>query len=783
MARADRRGPALLKVLLAAGGAVLALLTGALLYSIWRPRSAAPPTETGETSAPAEAAVAAAPSAPRSFLFDRWPRFAYRHPWAVTTTALAVLVGLGALYGTAGGTYGDAFSIPGAESQRLFDLLHERFPSSAGDSASVVVAADAGIADPAVNRRIEAFVEEISKLPGVVGVGSPYETGRVSKDGTIAIIDVQYAESTLDIERSTIMELLDWREGVSTDEVQVEAGGPLLRRAEMEPPGSAEIVGITAAVVILLIAFGSVVAMGLPIATALLGLVSSFFLVGVGASFVDMPSFTPQFSAMVGIGVGIDYALLIVTRFREAKGSGLPVEEAVVVAAGTAGRSVLFAGSTVVIALLGLWASGISAIGYVGTATSLVVALAVAVALLVLPALLSVAGNNVDRWRLPYLHAPAQESERGLGYRWSRVVQRWPLLWLVLTLAILLALAVPALDMRLGSSDAGNNPESFTSRRAYDLLARGFGPGFNGPILLGFSIDGGETEAIGQLPAALVEMENVALVSPSSFNEDRTAAIITVVPETAPQEEETTELVHDLREDLRGRFAGTGTEPYVGGPTALWVDLGQRVGSRLPFFIAGVIGVSFVLLMAVFRSVIVAAKAAAMNLLSIGASFGVLVAIFQWGWLGDVVGVHREGPIEAFMPMMLFAVLFGLSMDYEVFLVSRVREEYLRTGDNSESVARGVSVTTRVISAAAGIMIAVFLAFALSDQRIVKEFGIGLAVAIFIDATVVRLVLVPSVMQLMGNANWWFPGWLDRLVPRIGVERLAQARRPAPDRA
>jgi RND superfamily putative drug exporter len=706
----------------------------------------------------------------RSLLFERWPRFAFRHRWFVVGAALTVLVGLSVLYGAARGTYGDAFSIPGAESQRLFDLLHERFPATAGDSASVVVATDAGIADPAVEERIRSFADEIRELPGVAQVNSPYDPeGRISKDGKIAIIDVQYAESALDIEVATIRKLLDWREQASSDELQVEVGGTLLRRAEMEPPGSAEIVGITAAVVILLLAFGSVVAMGLPIATALLGLVSSFFLVGVGANFFKMPSFTPQFSAMVGIGVGIDYALLIVTRFREAKGTGSSLEHAILVAMNTAGRSVLFAGSTVVVALLGLWAAGIPAVGYVGTATSLVVALAVIVALLVLPAILSIAGNSIDRWRLPGLHAPAHESESGFGYRLSRVIQRYPLLWFVLTLAVLLVLALPALDMRLGSSDAGNSPQSFSSRRAYDLLARGFGPGFNGPILLGFSIDRGETEAVDQLPAALAKMENVALVSPASFNQDRTAAIIRVVPGTAPQEEETKDLVYDLREDLRRRFSGTGIEPYVGGPTALYVDLGQRIGSRLPFFIAGVIGVSFLLLMAIFRSVVVPLKAAIMNLLSIGASFGVLVAIFQWGWLGDVVGVHREGPIESFMPMMLFAVLFGLSMDYEVFLVSRIREEYLRTGDNTESVARGLSVTTRVISAAAAIMIAVFLAFALSDQRIVKEFGIGLATAIFIDATIVRLVLVPSVMQLMGRANWWFPRWLDRIVPNISA--------------
>jgi len=361
----------------------------------------------------------------RSLLFERWPRFAFRHRWFVVGAALTVLVGLGVLYGIARGTYGDAFSIPGAESQRLFDLLEERFPASAGDSAAVVVVTDAGIADPAVEERIRSFADEIRELPGVAQVNSPYDSeGRISKDGKIAIIDVQYAESALDIEVATIRKLLDWREQASSEELQVEVGGTLLRRAEMEPPGSAEIVGITAAVVILLLAFGSIVAMGLPIATALLGLVSSFFLVGVGASVFKMPSFTPQFSAMVGIGVGIDYALLVVTRFREAKGTGSSLENAILVAMNTAGRSVLFAGSTVVVALLGLWAAGISAVGYVGTASSLVVALAVMVALLVLPAILSIAGNSIDRWRLPGLHAPAHESESGFGYRLSRVIQK-----------------------------------------------------------------------------------------------------------------------------------------------------------------------------------------------------------------------------------------------------------------------------------------------------------------------------------------------------------------------
>ncbi len=778
-------------LLLLFSGVALALATGAAWYSARRPGSRRQPS-----------AVLAAPPAERhskhetkerqSFLFGWWPRFAFRHSWLVSVAALAGVVVLAILYGSFRGAYGDAFSIPGAESQQLVDLLKERFPANAGDTAVVVIRAKAGVRDPGVVEVVRRFETELAQLPGVVAIGSPYDSpGRIAPDGSIAFIDVQYAEPTLDIDRATVKKLLDWRKQASTAEIQVEAGGPILRKAEMEPPGSAEAIGIAAAVVILLIAFGSVVAMGLPIATALLGLVSSFFLVGIGARFFTMPTFTPQFTAMVGIGVGIDYALLIVTRFREAKGSGLPVPEAIAIAYQTAGRSVLFAGSTVVVALLGLWASGILAVGYVGTATSVVVAMAVLVALFVLPALLAIAGRNIDRWRLPLFHAPVHESAAGLGYRLSRAVQSRPIVWFLLTLGLLLALAIPALDMRLGSSDAGNNPPSFTSRRAYDLMAEGFGPGFNGPIVLAFALqDEAGAAAVSGLPAALSSEENVALVTPPIFNQERTAAVMRVIPKTAPQEEATHDLVLRLRRDLGSRFEGTGVEPYVGGPTALFVDLADRIGQRLPFFFAGVIAISLMLLMSVFRSVVVAVKAAVMNVLSIGASFGVLVAVFQWGWLGDVVGVHRAGPIEPFMPMMLFAVLFGLSMDYEVFLVSRIREEYLRTGDNSESVARGLAVTARVISAAAAIMIAVFLAFALSDQRIVKEFGIGLAVAVLVDATIVRLVLVPSVMQLMGAVNWWMPRWLDRLIPQAGMERLpenlrlsARAEGPSPHAA
>jgi RND superfamily putative drug exporter len=720
-----------------------------------------------------------------SFLFERWPRFAHRHARLVILGAFAVIIPLGVLWAFAAGEYGTSFSVPGSEAQELFDVLEERFPSNAGDQATVVIKADAGFEDAAVQAQVEGLRQELAALPEVTVVSSPLEDpGSISPDGTIARITVQYGTQARDLNESTAEALIELVEEQSTAGFQVEAGGPVVLLAEREPPGSSEIIGIAAAIIILLLAFGSVVAMGLPIATALLGLSTGFFLVGLASRFVPMPGFAPQFISMIGIGVGIDYALLVVSRYREEVGNGLSAEDATVTAVATAGRSVFFAGVTVVIALLGLWASGIAAIGWVGTAAAGVVGIMVAIALLVLPAFLRFAGPYLDRWSVPGLKPPSADSTTGMGYRWSRLVQRYPLICLAVSLGLLLLLAAPALDLELGTSDSGNNPESFTSRRAYDLITEGFGPGANGPVIVGVTIDDpAAVFRVEQLPAFLGGLEGVAQVSPPRFNEDQTAAAITVIPESAPQDTETVNLIHVLRRELRQEFEGVGAQPLVGGSTALFIDVGTQQTERLPYFLGAVLLLSFLLLMAVFRSLLVPLKAVAMNLLSIAASFGILVAIFQWGWFGDILGVSREGPVEAFLPMMLFAVLFGLSMDYEVFLVSRIREEYLKSGDNSEAVARGLSVTSRVITAAAAIMVAVFGAFALSEQRVVKEFGIGLSIAILLDATVVRLVLVPSLMQLAGRWNWWMPQRLDRLVPRISVEaeHLRRPVKPQPD--
>ena len=520
----------------------------------------------------------------RSFLFDRWPRFASRHPWSVLAGAAIFLAAFAMLYAIAGGRYADVFNLPGTESQRLIDLLEERFPQTAGDPAFVVVRAPAGFDDPQIRSQVDSLLDGLRKLPDVVNVSSPYEQpGAISSDASLALIDVQYAKEAHALSESSLDALLDLRNEYSESQFQVEVGGPVGGETGHPSLGNSELIGLGAAAVILLIAFGSVVAMGLPIVTALLGLASGFLLMAVGASFLDMPQFTPQLGMMIGLGAGIDYALLIVTRFREGLARNLTVEDAIARAAATAGRSVVFAGSTVVIALLGLWAVGIAVLAAAGTAAALVVALCVVVAVFVLPAILRLAGTRIDRWWIPMLTASAHESETGIGYRLSRAIQRAPLASLALSLAILLGLTAPVLSLDLGLSDDGSRPESQTPRRAYDLLSQGFGPGFNGPILVAVPIDDvAAVDTVEGLPSIIQQVEGVASVSPPVFNVQRSAATITVIPTTPPQSQETEELVHRLRRVVHQQASLTGVEAFVGGPTALFIDVADKIAASMP---------------------------------------------------------------------------------------------------------------------------------------------------------------------------------------------------------
>ena len=706
-----------------------------------------------------------------SLLFDRWPRFA-AHPWRVLAGALALIVALGIVSNTLGGAFVDRFSIPGTESQQAFDLLSDRFPQQAGDTATVVIRSTDDFDAPETEAAVQELIAELSALPDVASVSSPYDTpGSISSDGTIARIEVRYDLPAFELEESVVDALFELRDEVSTESLQVELTGPVAFVGEQEEPGESEIIGLIAAAIILLIAFGSVVAMGLPIITALGGLVPGFMIIGIASRFVDMASFTPQFASMIGIGVGIDYALLIVTRFREAKGKGMDIDDAIVTAMRTAGRAVLFAGTIVVLALLGLWSSGIPFVGLIASAAATIVATLVIVALILLPAILALLGRHIDRFSVPLFTRERAADEGGAGYRWSRLIQRYPVVFLILSLAVLLTLASPILGMRLGSADASSNPETATTRRAYDLLSEGFGPGFNGPILVAMDVRSEEAaDTVKRLPDLLAREDGVEFVTDPTFNSAEDTAVMTVIPVSAPQDEETSELVERIRGLLKSEAASADLDIYAGGQTAAFIDIATRMAAGLPIFVAVVIGLSVLLLMVAFRSIIVPIKAALMILLSLGVGFGVVTAVFQWGWLGELLGVGSTGPVESFMPMMLFAIVFGLSMDYEVFLITRVQEEYLGSRQASAAVQRGQAVTFRVIIAAALIMSSVFLSFVLVDTRVIKEFGYGLGIAILADGLIVRMVLVPSLMHLFGNTAWWFPSWLDRRLPRIGVD-------------
>jgi len=694
---------------------------------------------------------------------ERWARFTHRRRGTILGLWLVVLAGLVFAMLQYGGEPTGSFSLPGSESQRAVDLLEEKFPARAGGAADEQIDGPLGFGAGKV-------IAEISANEHVAQVESPYDVpAYVSADGTIARAVIRFKETQDDIEvaeANQILAIIDEYNG--QDGVQVEVGGDAIMYNE-QPEFGSEMLGMLAAVVILMIAFGSVVAMGLPIVAALFGLFSSFAIIALLSRVLGFPEFAGQFAAMIGIGVGIDYSLLVVTRFREGLHAGRTVEDSVVVAVTTAGRSVIFAGVVVALALLGLFVMGLPFIAMLGTAGAIVVVIAIIVALTITPALLSLVGHRVDSWKVPFLHQTEGVDPSSLWYRLSRRIQRAPLPFAIASAGVLVILSLPLLKMDLGFTDAGNGSTELHSRRAYDLLAEGFGPGFNGPILVVVDLSQGGKETLESAAATFGADEGVAAVAPAFLNVTGDTAVFSVFPTTKPQSDETTELVNRLRASAIPGLETSGADYYLSGSTSFNIDAANQITERMPLLFAGVIGLSFILLMAVFRSVVIAIKAAIMNLLSIGAAYGVLVAIFQWGWGGSIIGVDK-GPVEVFLPMMMFAILFGLSMDYEVFLISRIREEYLLTGDTPTAVANGLTATARVITAAAAIMVTVFLAFVLGPDRVIKEFGIGLATAIFVDATIVRVFLVPSTMELLREANWWMPRWLDRILPNLHVE-------------
>jgi RND superfamily putative drug exporter len=697
----------------------------------------------------------------------------YRRRRLVVAAWIVAFLGLFAISGSLGGAFRTEFKLQGSESQEAFDLLDRSgFSTRTGAQGQLVFVAPDGIDAPAVQDRMTQLFDDIEAKVPESSVVSPYtEAGarQVAEGGTIAYAEVNLADRSQEGFQAAGEQIQSLGETVDGPALRIEYGGDIF--ATDGPGGTSEIIGVIAAMVILLIAFGSVLAMGLPILTALFGIGSGAALVLMARNVLDMPDFTMAAVAMVGIGVGIDYALFIVTRYREGLEEGLEPEAAVVRSIDTAGRAVLFAGTTVMISVLGLLLMNLSTTRGVAVAISLGVLMTMLASVTLLPALLGFVGRNIDRLRLP--HRKQRETRQSFWYRWSRVLQRRPWPAFLIGIFVLLLLAAPVLGMRLGFGDAGNRPTTDTTRQAYDLLSDGFGPGFNGPLLLATETPGGADDhtALAELTAAVQETPGVAFSSQPIANDYGTAAIVQVFPTTAPQDAATEDLVERLRDDVvPGATAGTGLDVKVGGLTAAADDFAEYTASRLPIFIGAVLVLSFLLLMAVFRSLLVPLKAVVMNLLSIGAAYGVVVAVYQWGWAGDLFGVAKTGPIEAWAPVFLFAVVFGLSMDYEVFLLSRIKEEYDRSGDNGTAVADGLAVTARVITAAAAIMVCVFGSFVFGPERALQLFGLGLAVAVLVDATIVRLLLVPATMELLGDRNWWIPRWLDRILPRIHIE-------------
>jgi RND superfamily putative drug exporter len=710
-----------------------------------------------------------------STLLYRLGHFAVRRRRLVLAAWLLALVVVGVLGSTVGGETSDKFEIPGTESQRALDLLDARFPAQGGSSARVVFASADGssLADGTARTAVDDVLAAIGAQADVVDVSDPFTAGAVSPEGTIAYADVHYATSASEVSEEAKTELLSVTSIGESAGVQVEFGGDVTADRGAEGHSS-ELIGLAVAVVVLLISFGSVIAMGLPLITALLGVGIALTGITLIAGFTDLSSTAPTLATMIGLAVGIDYALFIVTRHRQNLSEGFEVAEAAARANATAGGAVVFAGITVVIALAGLSVVGIPFITVMGLAAAFTVLIAIMIAVTLIPALLGFAGHNIDKFKIGRAQTGAHdEASPTLSARWAKRVTARPGIALAAGLVVMLVLAAPTLSMRLGSPDAGSNAKSSTSRQAYDLLASGFGPGFNGPLTVVADLDGAAdpTAALDALSSAIAADSDVLTVNPAGVNEAGNTAVIQVVPRSGPASEQTEELVHRLRSDVVPSVEqSTGVDVALTGSTAVNIDISDKLGKALPVFIILVIGLTLLLLMIVFRSLIVPIKAAIAILLSIASSFGVLVAIFQWGWLSGLVGLEETIPIISFLPIIMFAILFGLSMDYEVFIMSRVREDYVRTGQARGSVLSGLTSSARVITAAALIMISVFGSFVLGDDPTIKMFGIGLSAAVFLDATVVRMMLVPAVMALLDRKAWYLPTWLDRLLPDLDVE-------------
>jgi RND superfamily putative drug exporter len=702
-------------------------------------------------------------------------RWTMAHRRTVVIAWIVAAIGVFAIGNSVGKKNASSFTLPGTGSQEAVNLLQSRFPAQAGDADQIVFQARSGKLTGAADRAaIGAMLTRVSRLPHVTAVVSPYAAGQraISRDGTIGFATVSFNERANALPKAAVDEVISTAESARSSTLGVQLGGQAIEQAQQASLGFATVVGIGAAILILLISFGSFSAMGLPIATALLGLGAGLGVITLASHAMNMPDFASELALMIGLGVGVDYALFIVTRFRENyRTNGGDVEQAVEAALNTSGRAVVFAGATVVIALLGMFALGVSLLNGAAVAAAIGVVLVLAASLTLLPALLAMMGKRIGEPSRRQRRAPAGGERPGFWTRWVDRVQRRPALTAIAATAVMLALAAPALGLRLASSDAGNDPANQTTRQAYDLLAKGFGPGFNGPLQLAVALPKShDKEALTELTDAVRSTPGVESVARPRLNATGTAAAVMAYPTTSPQSSQTSSLVNRLRDNVIPPVVrATGARVYVGGSTASQVDFSHVLATKLPLFIAVVIALASLLLLIMFRSLVIPVQAALMNLLTIAASLGVIQAVFERGWLAGLFGT-QAGPIDAFIPVLAFAIVFGLSMDYEVFLVSRVHEDWQVHGDASHAVREGLSRTGRVITAAAAVMIAVFSAFAISGNRTLAMFGLVMATAVFLDALVVRMLLLPAVLQLLGRTTWLLPRWLDRRLPRVTIE-------------
>jgi RND superfamily putative drug exporter len=704
-------------------------------------------------------------------------RWCFRHRVLVLAGWLVALLAVSAAAHSAGSKYSNSFSLPGTQSSQAMDLLQKAAPSASGDVDQIVVqTADGKVTDPAVRLRVEAALAKVARLPHVVSVGSPYTAAgarQVSAGGTIAFATVALDEQAYDVPKDAVTAVIDAAKTAQSPDVRVELGGGAIEQAN-NPALSGVGFGILAAAIVLFLVFGSLLGMILPLITALVSLGTALGLVGLLSHALTTASYTPQLALLIGLGVGVDYALFIVSRYRQGLLAGQSPEDAAATAADTSGRAVVFAGITVCIAVLGMFALGIDSFYSLAAATAVAVAFTVVAALTLLPALLGMFGLRVLSRRARRRPAgSAAPSRRWTA--WARALQRRPVAFAAAGIAVMALFAVPLASMHLGTSDQGNDPAGTTTRQAYDLLAKGFGPGFNGPLQLVVPVtDPARTaaelppvlSAISRQPGVAAVGAPVAIGRPGGTRVD----VVTVYPATSPQDTATADLVKRLRGSvIPAATRGTGLTVLVGGLTAISVDFSQVITGKLVLFVGAIILLSFLLLVMVFRSLLIPVTAAVMNLLSAGAAFGIITAVFQWGWGKSLLGIE-DGPVETFGPVLIFAILFGLSMDYEVFLVSRMHEKWQHTRDNAEAVGGGVAEGGRVIAAAATIMILVFGSFILGGLRVIKLFGFGLAAAVLLDALVIRLAVVPSLMFLSGQANWYLPAAVSRVLPRLSVE-------------